>query len=108
MADKQKEKKQNEKTKKAKKPAAVAATAGGCLDVVDAGMIVQKCSGGGHDIDLTLEQIGMITGGQREVFRECVFKAVRAKGCQIDRGDIPNGAKTTLLEVMTTIASVAS
>ena len=106
MAKKPTEKKQNTKAKKSK--TAAAAPQSGCLDLVDAGTIVQGCADGPHDIDLTLEQIGLISDNQRLIFRECVFNGVLASGCQISRSDIPNSADTTLRQVIVAIATAAS
>ena len=83
-------------------------TTGQCLSLNRAGAIVQVCSNGPHDIDLTLEEVGLITDNQRFAFRECVFNGVLENGCNIDRGDIPNDADTTLREVRNTIKAVAS
>lgn len=89
------------------KLAAAAESAGNCLSFSRAGSIVQDCSGGPHDIDDTLEQVGLITDNQRTVFRECVFNAVLSNGCKINRGDIPNAADDTLRKVRDTIKDTA-
>jgi hypothetical protein len=80
---------------------------GDCLSFSRAGMIVQKCAGGPHDIDKTLEEIGIFTEGELDVFRECVFEGVLDNGCQISREDIPNASDNTLREVRDTIADTA-
>ena len=68
-----------------------------CLDAIDAAFIVGGClPSGTHENDDTLEQIGMISPDQRRVFRECVFNGVLNKGCDINRGDIPNDGNTTV------------
>lgn len=82
-------------------------TPGDCLSFSRAGMIVQKCAGGPHDIDLTLEDIDIFTEDHLDIFRECVFEAVLDNGCQINRGDIPNAPTNTLREVRDTIANTA-
>jgi len=92
----------------AKKAAAPINAAGDCLSFSRAGQIVQSCSNGPHDIDDTLEEVGLITDNQRTIFRECVFNNVLANGCKISREDIPNGADNTLREVRDTIAETAS
>jgi hypothetical protein len=79
-----------------------------CLGLNSATDIVQECSGGPHDIDKTLEEVGLITDPERLVFRECVFNKILAAGCQISRGDIPNDADTTLSDVIDTISAQAS
>ncbi|HEX8071581.1 MAG TPA: hypothetical protein VF546_16625 [Pyrinomonadaceae bacterium] len=92
-----------------KKGGAVKATAlpGECLSLSRAGRIVQDCSGGPHDVDDTLEEVGLITDNQRIVFRECVFQKVLEHGCKISRADIPNDADTTLRDVRNTISDLA-
>jgi hypothetical protein len=81
----------------ARKTASVAAAAGTCLDLIAAGEIVQDAiPGGPHDIDSTLEDAGLITAGQRTIFREDVVDGVSARGCTIDPGDVPSSATTTL------------
>jgi hypothetical protein len=87
--------------------AANAGVPGDCLSFSRAGRIVQDCSKGPHDIDDTLEQVGLVTENQRLVFRECVFLKVLEQGCKISREDIPNGAENTLREVRDTIADKA-
>ncbi|HYJ87338.1 MAG TPA: hypothetical protein VEW46_14850 [Pyrinomonadaceae bacterium] len=81
---------------------------GDCLSFSRAGRIVQECSNGPHDIDDTLEEVGLITENQRLVFRECVFNKVFEHGCKISREDIPNAADNTLREVRDTIAETAA
>jgi hypothetical protein len=88
--------------------AATASLAGACLSFSRAGRIVQECSNGPHDIDDTLEEVGLITDNQRLVFRECVFQKVLEHGCKISREDIPNEADNTLREVRDTIADKAA
>lgn len=94
------------------KKAAAKNVAGGapgeCLSFSRAGRIVQDCANGPHDIDDTLEEIGLITDNQRLVFRECVFQKVLEQGCKISREDIPSDAANTLREVRDTIADTAS
>jgi hypothetical protein len=104
LNEKEREKKEN------RKRTALAAddTTGQCLSLNRAGAIVQSCSNGPHDIDLTLEEVGLITANQRLVFRECVFNGVLGNGCNIDRGDIPNDGDTTLREVRNAIKAAAS
>ena len=79
-----------------------------CLGLNRASEIVQECAAGPHDIDKTLEEVGLITDAQRLVFRECVFNQVLASGCTISREDIPNDADTTLSDVIDTISALAS
>jgi hypothetical protein len=81
---------------------------GDCLGLGRASEIVQECSRGPHDIDKTLEQVGLISDNERLVFRECVFDKVLSSECQISREDIPNDADTTLREVRDTISDLAS
>lgn len=90
-----------------KEAASAAGVPGGCLSFSRAGRIVQDCSNGPHDIDDTLEEVGLITDNQRTVFRECVFQKVLEQGCKISRGDIPNDADSTLRDVRDTIAQTA-
>ena len=105
--DKKSVEKDSKKKKGEKKPVS-AAEAGGCLSLVQAGTIVQECADGPHDIDTTLEEIGLISLPLRDVFRECVFNKVLAADCDINRSDIPNDAGTTLREVMEAIQGAAS
>jgi hypothetical protein len=79
-----------------------------CLGLTRASEIVQECSAGPHDIDKTLEEVGLITDNQRLVFRECVFNKVLGHGCEISREDIPKDSDTTLSEVANTISALAS
>ena len=73
--------------------------AGTCLDLIAAGEIVQDAiPGGPHDIDSTLEDAGLISTGQRTIFRADVVDGVSARGCAIAAGDVPNQATTTLRE----------
>lgn len=100
-------------TKKSAKKAvaAVAAVAapGECLSLGRAGIIVQDAiPGGPHPIDLTLEQVGLVTQNQRIVFRDHVFDGVLEGGCHIDRDDIPSDGDNTIREVRDTIADAAS
>ena len=88
--------------KKAKKKAAPVARAvvGPCIDLITAGEIVDEAvPGGPHDIDTTLENAGLITGGQRTIFRSDVVEKVSARGCTIDADAVPNSASTTLRDV---------
>lgn len=101
--------KESKKKKSEKKEELVSTTeAGGCLSLVQAGTIVQECANGPHDIDKTLEEIGLISSNLRLVFRECIFNGVLAAGCNINRSDIPHDADTTLREVMEAIQAAAS
>jgi hypothetical protein len=79
------------------------ATAGNCLSLLTSTQIVQDAAGGPHDIDKSLEEIGFISDNQRRIFREDVFEGVLEEGCEINRGEIPNGADNTLREVRDTI-----
>lgn len=83
-------------------------TTGDCLSLSRAGAIVQQCSKGPHDIDLSLEEVGLITDNQRLVFRECLYNGVLAGGCVIERSDIPTDADNTLREVRDGIKNAAS
>ena len=75
------------------------AVAGACVDLITAGEIVQDAiPDGPHDIDSTLEDVGLITVGQRTTFRVEVVDGVNERGCTIDAGDVPNAATTTLRE----------
>jgi hypothetical protein len=80
-----------------------ACTPGECLSLGDAGQIVQDESNGPHDLDKSLEEVGLITDKLRDGFRDRVHQAVLSKGCHIDPRDIPNDADTTLREVRNTI-----
>jgi hypothetical protein len=81
---------------------------GPCLDDVAAGEIVQGAiPGGPHDIDSTLEDAGLISAGQRTVFRADVVNGVRDRGCTIDGSDVPNNPTTTLRDVRTAVADNA-
>jgi hypothetical protein len=79
----------------------------GCLDILMASQIVQDAAGGPHNIDKTLLEIGFIDDNQRRIFQEDVFNGVLDAGCEINRGDIPNGANNTLREVRTAIRAAA-
>jgi hypothetical protein len=73
---------------------------GGCLDLVSAGEIVQSAiPRGPHDMDCTLDEAGLTSEAQREVFREDVVAAVDERGCSLDPVDVPNDADTTLRQV---------
>lgn len=72
-----------------------------CLDSVEASFIVGGClPSGTHNNDKTLEETGLISPDLRLIFRECVFNGVLAAGCDIDKGQIPNDADTTIGEVI--------
>src|SRR5258708_6347262 len=86
----------------------IAMSKGDCLGLTRASEIVQECSGGPHDIDKTLEEVGLISDDERLVFRECVYNKVLEHPCDIRRGDIPHDADTTLSEVADTISDLAS
>lgn len=79
----------------------------GCLDILLASQIVQDAAGGPHNIDKTLLEIGFISDNQRRIFQEDVFEGVLDAGCDINRGDIPNSANSTLREVRTAIRAAA-
>ena len=67
-----------------------------CLSLTEAAFIVGGClPAGTHNNDETLQQASLI-GQQRDVFRQCVFNGVLAAGCQIQMGQIPNSADTTI------------
>lgn len=86
-------------TKKSTKKAA--AVAQPCLSQAEASFIVGGClPSGTHDNDDTLEETGLISPPLRDIFRECVFNGVRAAGCDINRGQIPNSANTTVGQVI--------
>jgi hypothetical protein len=78
-----------------------------CLGPTPATVIVQECANGPHDIDKTLEEVGLITENMRLVFRECVFNKVLNHPCSISREDIPCDADTTLSDVADTISAAA-
>lgn len=78
-----------------------------CIDLLIATQIVQNAAKGPHDIDKKLLDIGLISEPQRRLFQEDVFEGVSDVGCKINRGDIPNGADTTLREVRTAIRAAA-
>lgn len=72
-----------------------------CLSLTTAAFIVGGClPSGSHGNDDTLEEAGLITPNLRQIFRECVFNGVAAKGCAIERGNIPNDSDTTIGEVI--------
>ena len=105
-------KKQTKKAKPAKKSkpiatpaaAALAAAPQVCIDAIDAAFIVGGClPSGTHENDDTLEQTGLISDNLRQIFRECVFNGVINRGCDITRGQIPNGATTTVGQVQDAI-----
>ena len=80
------------------------AVVGTCLDLGTAGEIVQAAiPGGPHDIDSTLEGAGLISVGERIVFREDVVRRVEDHGCSIDEADVPNDATTTLRQARTAV-----
>jgi len=90
--------------------ASVAEAAGAqpCLDALDAAFIVGGClPSGTHENDDTLEQTGLISENLRLIFRECVFNGVSNRGCDITRGQIPNGATTTVGDVQDAILKSA-
>jgi hypothetical protein len=75
-----------------------------CLSQAEASFIVGGClPSGNHHNDDTLTQTGLITDNLRAIFRECVFNGVNAAGCSIDRGQIPNGADTTVGAVIVAV-----
>lgn len=75
------------------------AVAAGGLDLIAAGEVVQAAiPGGPHDIDMSLEDAGLISEPQRSVFRTDVVDGVSARGATIASGDVPNDAGTTLRE----------
>lgn len=87
---------------------AEAAAAQPCLDALDAAFIVGGClPSGTHENDDTLERTGLISENLRLIFRECVFNGVRNRGCDITRGQIPNGATTTVGDVQDAILKSA-
>ena len=98
------------KKKRAKKrKKRVSAPLAGCLTVGQSNRIVNNCAPDGpHDIDSTLEGIGLISDNLRKVFRECVYNGVRATGCRIRRNQIPHSATTTLRAVRDTIKAKAT
>ena len=72
-----------------------------CLSQAEASFIVGGClPPGTHNQNDTLERTGLITENLRAIFRECVFNGVHSGGCEIDRGQIPNAANTTVGEVI--------
>ena len=89
----------------APRPTAVArAAAGPSIDLITAGEIIQDAvPGGPHDIDTTLENAGLITAGQRTIFRTDVVNKVTARGCTIDGEDVPNSSTTTLRDARTAV-----
>ena len=109
-------KKQTRKPAKASKPRGSAAAAASvaeaaaqpCLDALDAAFIVGGClPSGTHENDDTLEQTGLISENLRLIFRECVFNGVSNRGCDITRGQIPNGATATVGDVQDAILKSA-
>jgi hypothetical protein len=91
------------KTSRARRAFAAAPAAAG-LDLVAAGEIVQAAlPGGPHDIDLSLEDVGLISPGQRAVFRQDVVDGVVGRGFTIDENAVPNSATTKLRAVRTAV-----
>jgi esterase/lipase superfamily enzyme len=78
------------------------------LGFVAAGEIVQEAiPRGPHDINSTLEDIGLTTAAKRGDFRHRVVVAVARRGYSIRATDIPHEARTTLREVRTALANLA-
>jgi hypothetical protein len=72
-----------------------------CLSMTTAALIVGGClPPGSHHNDDTLEDTGLISDPLRTIFRECVFNGVDARGCSIERGQIPNSADTEVGDVI--------
>jgi hypothetical protein len=85
-------------------PLVTMAAAGGGIDLITAGEIVQNAiPGGPHDIDSTLEDAGLISPGQRTVFRSDVVNDVAAHGATIAAADVPNSSTTTLRQARTAV-----
>jgi hypothetical protein len=63
-------------------------------------LLVSRCAPQAANIGSTLSQAGIDTPNQRTAFRDCVFQAVLAAGCVINRSDIPNSRDTTLRQVV--------
>ena len=78
----------------------------GCMDLVSAARIVQECCPGGSQNTPLKKACGQ-TQAQRAGFRKCVFDRVR-QTCCIRLEDIPNGADTTLGEVVLAIVDKAT
>jgi hypothetical protein len=98
---KKREKKGGAAKKGAPQAAAAAEFAQPCLGLTAAAFIVGGCLlSGSHGNDDTLEKTGLITENLRLIFRECVFNAVNSGGCEIDRGQIPNGADDEVGDVI--------
>ena len=84
-----------------KRGAAATAAAQPCLSLTEAAFIVGGClPSGNHTNDQTLEEAGLISENLRLIFRECVYNGVLGAGCNINRGQIPNDADTTIGEVI--------
>jgi hypothetical protein len=92
------------KTKSRARRALTAAPEAAGLDLVAAGEIVRAAlPGGPHDIDLSLEEVGLISPGQRTVFRQDVVDGVVDLGFTIDENAVPNAASTKLRAVRTAV-----
>ena len=88
--------------------ATAAAEKGNCLDLSTAGQIVENAvNSSNFDIDRTLEQMGLITPGRRQIFRQDVANNVRNLGCQINDTSVPNAANDTARTVRDTIVDEA-
>jgi len=84
-------------------------TKGKCLDLAHAGQIIQDAiPGGPHDIDNTLEEAGLISQPQRDVFRQHVRDGVSDAGCHIQIDDVPNDGTTTLRDARQAVRDNAS
>lgn len=91
-----------------KRAVAAAAMQGNCVDISTAGFIVERAIGSSSfDIDKTLEQMGLISDNQRLIFKQQVLNDVRALGCTISDGAVPNDGKTTARAVRDAIVLTA-
>jgi hypothetical protein len=91
-----------------RKFATAEAVKGNCLDLATAGQIVENAvNSSAFDIDKTLEQMGLISPGRRQIFRQDVLNSVRNLGCQINDTSVPNAADDTARNVRDTIVDEA-
>ena len=80
----------------------------GCFTLEGAGRLVLSCFPAGTSLDSTLEEAGFISDLQRATLQQTIFDKVRARGCSIQRGDIPNAANTTIQGIMDAVFDKAT
>jgi hypothetical protein len=57
-----------------------------------------------HNLDQTLEDVGLITDNHRHIFRLNVVRGAGELGYQVDLADIPGDADATLLNAVSALA----